>query len=295
MWVRIDAYDTTVLLSGETGTGKELFAHAIHNNSERANNSFLVINCSSIPDDLFESELFGYEDGAFTGSKKGGKKGRLMSADGGTVFLDEVEDLSNRNQARLLRFLEDKKIKPLGSNRLIQLDIRFITASNKSLKRLVEEGKFREDLYYRLNIVDLKIPPLRERRDDIIPLAGYFLDKFKKEMGKNENIIFSKKVLKIFYRYNWPGNVRELKNLLKGILSMLEKEVIEVQDLPEYIKSKGETLKQIEDCERESIYKALKFYDCNISKTAERLNISRNTLYRKIKKYSINICSINEQ
>jgi len=287
--------DTTVLLSGETGTGKELFAHAIHNNSERANNSFLVINCSSIPDDLFESELFGYEDGAFTGSKKGGKKGRLMSADGGTVFLDEVEDLSNRNQARLLRFLEDKKIKPLGSNRLIQLDIRFITASNKSLKRLVEEGKFREDLYYRLNIVDLKIPPLRERRDDIIPLAGYFLDKFKKEMGKNENIIFSKKVLKIFYRYNWPGNVRELKNLLKGILSMLEKEVIEVQDLPEYIKSKGETLKQIEDCERESIYKALKFYDCNISKTAERLNISRNTLYRKIKKYSINICSINEQ
>jgi sigma-54 dependent transcriptional regulator, acetoin dehydrogenase operon transcriptional activator AcoR len=287
--------DTIVLLTGETGTGKELFAHAIHNHSKRFDKPFVVINCSSIPDELFESELFGYVDGAFTGSKKGGKKGSLQTADGGTVFLDEIEDLSIKNQARLLRFLEDKIIKPLGSNKREQLDIRLITATNKSLKKLVEKGEFREDLYYRLNVINLKIPPLRDRRDDIIPLARYYLNKFVKEMDKKNKPFFTKKVLKYMYKYDWPGNVRELKNTIKGILTILEKEKIEESDLPEYLYSQNKTLMQIENCEKENIYKALKLFECNISRAAQELNISRNTLYRKIKKYNIGVCPINEQ
>lgn len=288
---KIARHDSTVLIYGETGTGKELFAHAVHNYSSRCNQPFVPINCSAIPEQLLESELFGYETGAFTGSIRGGKRGRLELADRGTVFLDEISELSLPNQSRLLRVLEEKKITPLGSNQSKKLDLRFIVATNKSLFNLISKGEFRSDLYYRLNVVNLQLPTLRERKIDIIPLSQFFLQELGLLMNK-ASLRFDHKVQQALLNYHWPGNVRELKNVIEGALNLITGSVLKLQHLPaaiiEQISSIDPgSLPSLAEYEAKIIRETLELYNGNISQAAEQLAITRNTLYRKMKKYNL--------
>lgn len=284
-----------VFLKGSTGSGKEVLAKAIHLNSDRKNNPMVNINCAAIPENLIESELFGYVDGAFTGAKKNGKKGKFLIANGGTLFLDEIGDMPLGMQAKLLRVLQEQEIDPIGSIRPLHINVRIIAATKQNIEKMVEEGKFREDLYYRLNVIKIELPNLVDRKSDILRLADYFLNKLNVEYKTIKS--FSKEVKKNLERYKWPGNIRELNNVIKSAYAISDEIVIELIDLPSRITSYKKDDKNIdlnknlkrlvEDHEKKSIIKVLE-----ISKTfkeaSEKLGIHRSALYKKLKKYKIN-------
>ncbi len=280
-----------VLLLGETGTGKELFAKAVHEASYRKKKPFVAINCASLPENLLESELFGFVKGAFTGATSD-KKGLLEIADGGTVFLDEIGDLPLSLQAKLLRVIEDKEIRPLGSVMSKKVDLRFISATNKDLTEEVKEGKFREDLFFRLNVITLSIPPLRERGRDIEILAYHFMRKFAVKMGKSIKKI-DPSALNLLLRYTWPGNVRELQNVIEQAVVFAESDAIKAENLPENIrnmekiseKRKEIPMLSIEDYTKEFILKYQSVY--TEQELAEILGITRKALWEKRKKWGI--------
>ncbi|MEN2986132.1 MAG: sigma-54 dependent transcriptional regulator [Thermodesulfovibrionaceae bacterium] len=282
---------TNVLLLGETGTGKELFAKAIHEASYRRKRAFVTINCASLPENLLESELFGFVKGAFTGATFD-KKGLLEIADGGTVFLDEIGDLPLSLQAKLLRVIEDREIRPLGSVLSKKVDLRFISATNKDLTHEVKVGKFREDLYFRLNVITLQIPPLRERGRDIELLAYHFMRKFSIKMDKDIKKI-TPEALQLLLKYPWPGNVRELQNVMEQAVVFTEDDKIKPEDLPEYIKSTEKVTEKtrdipimsIEEYTKEFILKYQSFY--TEQELAEMLGITRKALWEKRKKWGI--------
>jgi len=273
---------------GETGTGKEVFADLFHRLSRRSAKPFIKINCAAIPDTLLESELFGYEKGAFTGAMDQ-KKGKLELANQGTVFLDEIGDMSLNTQAKILRVLEEKQFMRVGGLKNIQIDCRIIAATNKNLKNLIERKDFREDLFYRLSVITLELPPLRERREDIIPLAQYFTKVFSDMYGKNiENL--SDAVVAGMLRHDWPGNIRELRNFVERAVIFTDSDTLEIDNCATlYSKRVDFENKQVNPrrLSREVIREALLQSDWNKIKAAQLLGISRTTLYNKIEEYSI--------
>lgn len=286
---------SNVLILGESGTGKELFAHAIHNDSSRSFSPFVKVNSAAIPSELLESELFGYEEGAFTGAKKGGKIGKFELANGGTIFLDEIGDMPLKMQAKLLRVLQEKEFERVGGNKVIKVDVRVIAATNKDLKKLIKEGKFREDLYYRLNVMTIEIPPLRERQEDIEELVKVLLKKLSNQLGKYVSNI-SDTALECLLAHDWPGNVRELENVLERAINLTDSDTILPVHLPVYIRQRSRKVVDgpvrqlkdiIEDVEKEAILRCLEYTEGNKLKAAELLNISRSSLYNKMEKYGI--------
>jgi transcriptional regulator of acetoin/glycerol metabolism len=290
---------STILIEGESGTGKEVLAQAIHNYSDRRENGFVAINCGAISKTLIESELFGYEEGAFTGAKRGGHPGKFELANGGTLFLDEIGEMPLDMQVNLLRVLQEGYITRVGGNKYISVNVRIIAATNKDLRREVAKGNFRQDLYYRLSVIPLVLPPLRERKEDIVCLVKHFLE--AKSIKLNKIIpSMNEAVEEFIYKYGWPGNVRELENFIEkyvnldGNLSLsVMKEYGFKQELleeDERVLDKAEKLPgSLENIEEDAIIKTLRFYDNNISKSAKSLGISRNTLYIKLKKYNIRV------
>jgi len=279
--------DATVLIRGESGTGKELVAQAIHGKSNRRYFPIISINCGAFPEALLESELFGHEKGAFTGAQYK-RKGRLEMANGGTLFFDEIGNIAAKMQMDLLRVIETKQFTPLGSNKVVNVDFRIIAATNSDLEKKVAEKDFREDLYYRLNVFSIQIPPLRERTADIALIAHYFLEKYARSMNKNVTDI-SPEAMKILIQYNWPGNIRELRNTVERALVVVgKKNRIEPDDLNLLFLSKtnppGDSLEEIE---KAHVQRILEQSDWNISRSAETLQIDRVTLYNKIKKYGL--------
>ncbi len=286
--------DGRVLIMGENGTGKELVAKLIHLKSRRRNRNFVAINCAAIPDELIESELFGYVRGAFTNALKD-KKGKFQLADGGTLFLDEIADMSLKTQAKILRVIEEQRFEPLGSTESISIDTRIIAATNKDLKEQIKKGLFREDLYYRLNVIPIYIPPLRERKEDIIPLAQYYLDYYTR-LYRREPKRFSDDAKRALLAHPWYGNVRELKNLMERIAILVKDEVVTSQHLnfvptvrPEVsIFDSYEKLQEAREAfEKEFILRKLRENNWNISRTAQVLGVERSHLYRKLKYYGI--------
>lgn len=286
---------SNVLLLGESGTGKELFAHAIHQKSKRSQFPFVKVNCAAIPSELLESELFGYEGGSFTGAQKKGKMGKFEVADGGTIFLDEIGDMSLQMQAKLLRVLQEKEIEKIGSTATQKVDVRVIAATNQNLEELVKKGKFRADLFYRLNVLTIQIPPLRERKGDIDILAQHLLDKICNAMGKYIEKV-SEKAMMYLRNYDWPGNIRELENVLERAVNIMDKKVIiQPKHLPKEIINMEQielnqviSLRQsVEDAEKRSIIQALKATNENKTKAAKLLEISRASLYEKIQRYQL--------
>ena len=286
--------DSTVLVTGESGTGKELVARSIHRMSGRAENNFVAVNCAALPENLLESELFGHTKGAFTGATSA-REGRFEMADDGSLFLDEIGELPAGIQVKLLRVLEDKTFERVGGNRPITVDVRIIAATNRDLKREMREKKFREDLFYRLNVINIHIPPLRERRDDILPLTDHFISKFSTRFNKEINGI-TPEAKDLLLRYDWPGNVRELVNVLERAIVLLRGDVIDSTDLPlnveEILQEKRAfvseaEIKSIKEIEKEHILRALDFTDWNFNRTADLLGIHRNTLRMKIKDYDL--------
>ncbi len=286
--------DFTVLITGESGTGKELVARAIHNLSQRKERPFVVVNCGAIPESLLESELFGYKKGAFTGAVSN-KKGRFELANHGTLFLDEIGELPLSLQVKLLRVLQDKIIQPVGSDQDVPLDIRIIAATNADLRKKVKEGSFREDLFYRLNVINIEMPSLRERGDDILLLAQYFVDKFSNQVGKKV-LAISEEAIEKLSSYHWPGNVRELENTMLRAVVMCDSTIIKANHIflerLEEMKSDmfplPDSLKKAkEKVERELVLRALEKTDWNISLSAKILEISRTQLYQLIDKYEL--------
>jgi DNA-binding NtrC family response regulator len=280
--------DATVMIRGESGTGKELVAQAIHGKSNRRYFPIISINCGAFPEGLLESELFGHEKGAFTGAQHK-RKGKLEMANGGTLFFDEIGNVTMKMQMDLLRVIETKQFTPLGSNKVVNVDFRVIAATNSDLEKKVTEKDFREDLYYRLNVFSIQIPPLRERTGDIPPIARYFLEKYARSMNKNVTDI-SPEAMKILVQYDWPGNIRELRNTIERALVVVgKKNRIEPDDLNLLFLSKGTPTggNSLEDIEKVHIRRILEQSDWNISKSAETLKIDRVTLYNKIKKYGL--------
>lgn len=279
-------HDSTVLITGESGVGKELIAKALHNESLRKNEKFIDINCSSMPEHLLETELFGYEKGAFTDAKNR-KPGLIELADKGTLFLDEIGDMPLQLQPKLLRFLENKTFRRIGGKEEIKVDVRIVAATNRNLKKLVEEGKFRSDFYYRLNIIPLEVPPLRERVSDIPLLADYFLRNYSKKFGKN--LTFDEEVVDIFKHYSWPGNVRELKNIIERLALLATENFISMDMLPSEMKEiKGEMLNNLDHklllYEKQLIEEALAEAKGVKQKAAEILGVSRHSLKRRLSK-----------
>lgn len=287
---RVSPTDTTVLICGESGTGKDMFAQAVHNASNRRNKKFVVINCAAIPAELLESELFGYDEGAFTGAKKGGKIGKLELADGGTLFLDEIGDMPVSMQAKILRVLQNKTFEHVGGLKVKTCDVRIIAATNRNLQEMVEHGTFRDDLYYRMNVINIKVPPLRKRKDDIIDLIKYLLP----QICKKEKVAikkFSNEALNLMKCYRWPGNIRELINVLEQIVATTDSVIILVKHLPEIIINQN-WLKTINgninnDDECTFIKNALQAANNNKVIAAKILGVHRSTLYEKIKKYQL--------
>jgi transcriptional regulator of acetoin/glycerol metabolism len=281
--------NSTILIMGESGTGKELFAQSIHNYSSRRNYPLIAINCGAIPEQLIESELFGYEDGAFTGAKKGGNPGKFELADGGTILLDEIGEMPLDMQVKLLRVLEEGFITRLGGKRTIPVDVRIIASTNKDLEKEVESGKFRKDLYYRLNVLPLYVPPLKDRKSDIRILTDYFMNKISKDLNKN-TVHISEENLELMERYDWPGNIRELQNVIE---LMINTEIFPTRYFTkreQYMSSDGrEENFDIESVEKEHLIRVIRRCNGNITHSADMLGIRRNTLYNKIKKYNINI------
>ncbi len=280
--------DSTILIEGESGTGKELFAQSIHNYSKRANGPFVAINCGAIPPELVGSELFGYDEGAFTGAVRHGKKGKFELAAWGTLFLDEIGDMPLAQQTALLRVLETKTVTRIGGHKQIPVDVRIICATNKDLKKEVLKGNFREDLFYRLNVINLRIPPLRERKEDIIELVEAFI----KELGSKDfdRSLFYEKQLVRLIQYDWPGNVRELRNVIERMICLPEYDInkaIKAEEAPlESLGSLNETY-NLEQDESYQIMKYLKQCGGNKSEVARLMGISRKTLYKKLRKYDL--------
>lgn len=286
---------SNVLILGESGTGKDVIAQSMHNASPRKNNPFLAINCAALPRELLASELFGYEDGAFTGAKKGGNIGKFELADQGTIFLDEIGDMPLDMQASLLRVIEEKSITRLGGNKLIPVNVRIIAATNKNLESEIERNRFRRDLYYRLAIIKMTIPPLRERPDDILLLVNHFAKSISKRFGKPE-MTFTPKVIEAFLNYDWPGNVRELQNVLEGAVQLAPSNEITYDLINEYLQQKNFNFhspvektdnQTVADVEKKMIKEYLETHKFNKTKTAQALGISRRTLYRRLKEYDI--------
>lgn len=280
----------TTLIEGESGTGKELFSQAIHNHSDRRDGPFVAINCANFPYDLFDSELFGYDEGAFTGARKGGKTGKFELADGGTLFLDEIGEMPMQLQAKLLRVIETKQITRLGSNKPVQIDVRIIAATNRDLETMVRKNQFREDLYYRLKVLYLKLPPLRERGRDIRELCLHFIDKINPDLDKPVEGL-SPKALDLIRSHPWPGNIRQLENTLAIAMYLCGGGTLEPGhliraglDAPQV---PGPAPENMETLQRELLEKTLKAHGYNIRKTAASLGVSRNTVYRKMKRYGI--------
>ncbi|MGM0379918.1 MAG: sigma 54-interacting transcriptional regulator [Bacillota bacterium] len=289
--------ESNVLIQGESGVGKELFARSIHYESNRSNGPFIAINCAAIPERLLESELFGYKEGAFTGAKKGGKIGKFELSNNGTIFLDEIGELPLHLQSKLLRVIQHKEIMPVGSNKLIKINSRIIAATNKDLEKMVDNNEFRDDLFYRLNVIPLNIPSLKERKKDIIELSKFFLKKYNNKLNKRiekiDTLVFDR-----FLDHNWKGNIRELENVIEFCVNMAKGKEINISDLPNKFNSENNKVKSatreilsIESLEKREILKAIKKY----GKTPEgyknaytKLGISRATFYRKLKKYNIN-------
>jgi DNA-binding NtrC family response regulator len=280
--------NTTVLITGESGTGKEIVARAIHRQSQRHNKPFIVTSCAALPETLLESELFGYEKGSFTGAVER-RKGKFEAADKGTLFLDEIGEIDANTQVHLLRALEEKKITRIGSNEEIDVDVRIITATNKKLRTLIEQEKFREDLYYRLNVVTIDLPPLRSRREDILPLAEHFLKKYAKQNNSPVKS-FSPEAIEFMLNYDWHGNVRELENMVeRGVVLSKDKEITLAEFPKELTNSNPANGKTLEALEQNHIRKVLEDTGGNIARTAKMLGIHRMTLYNKLKKYNINV------
>ena len=285
---------STVLITGESGTGKELFAHAIHKASSRKYGAFVRVNCSAIPKDLLESELFGYEKGAFTGANKEGKPGKFEMANGGTIFLDEVGTMPLAMQVKILRVLQEREVERVGSNRIIELDIRVIAATNENIYKLIENGKFRKDLFYRLNVIKIDIPSLRERREDIVFLAKHVLDEFIDSMDLAP-ITFEKKTLELMKGYDWPGNVRELRNCVERGIYLSNTNKILPENIPEIMNGVSEKIfndnfllsEIIEKAEYQAIKKMLRQTNNNKTETAKILGIHRTSLYNKMNKYGL--------
>ena len=297
-------HSPAVLITGESGTGKEMFAQAIHNNSPRANGPFIAINCGAIPKSLIESELFGYESGAFTGAQKGGHLGKFELANNGTIFLDEIGDMPYEIQVALLRVLQTKEVVRIGGKVPIKIDVRVIAATNQDLEKRIADNTFRQDLYYRLNVLNIRLPALRERLDDILPLSNYFIQKYGRTFDKRVTSI-SKEALAIMTKYPWPGNVRELENVIERAVIVCSGFLIEPQDLPEQlytlsssvqpaiqpslarITSDKPELTNKEQQEFEELKSALRQHGGNLSEVSKQLGVSRPTVYRKLKKYGL--------
>jgi transcriptional regulator with PAS, ATPase and Fis domain len=289
---------STVLIQGESGTGKELFARAIHSESNVSKGPFIAVNCAAIPDDLLESEFFGYEDGAFTGCAKGGKIGKFELANGGSLLLDEVGEMPIHLQSKLLRAIQERKIQRIGSNMDIPVKIRIIATTNRNLGKMVKTGEFREDLYYRLNVIPLFIPPLRDRKEDITVFLGYFLDIYNKALNKNIKG-FQDNVKELMYNYSWPGNIRELQNTVEYAVNIVKGDFISIEDLPpmkcgyvhESAKEEYGLIRPLKEVEEMYIDHALNKYGDTLKgkeNAAKALGISRATLYRRIQEKKIN-------
>ncbi len=284
---------TSVLILGENGVGKEVIANLIHDSSNRKNNPFIKVHCAALSENLLESELFGHEKGAFTGAIKE-KKGRFELADTGTIFLDEIGEISPNIQVKLLRVIQEKAFERVGGEKTITVDVRIVAATNRDLKKEVEEGRFREDLYYRLNVVQITVPPLRERKEDILLMVSSFIQSFSKE-NKKEIKEITKKAQTALYNYDWPGNVRELKNVLEAAVVLSKDGIIDINDLPPYLKNEdehGNFLKikipaAMAEIEKEAIISTLALANGNKSKTAEMLEMNRKTLYAKLNEFGI--------
>ncbi|EEL51110.1 MULTISPECIES: sigma-54 interaction domain-containing protein [Bacillus cereus group] len=294
---RVASVDSTVLINGETGVGKNVVAKRIHDLSERNNQPFVHINCAAIPDSLLESELFGYHKGAFTGANSKGKSGLVKIAEKGTIFLDEISELPLHLQPKLLQLLQDKTYMPIGGSQLIKADIRIITATNRKIEDMVQEGKFRADLYYRLHVLPINIPPLRERKEDIFPFLHFYLQKYNKRFNQTRTL--SRQTIDVLQRYQWPGNIRELEHTVEQLVIMAKKEEISIHDLPERFVSVNietealESLKEgnnlneiIERIEKRMIEQAMK-ENKTTRKTATVLGITQTSLIRRLKKYNI--------
>jgi DNA-binding NtrC family response regulator len=283
--LKVATTDCTVLITGETGTGKELVAEMIHRTSSRHSRPFVCINCAALPESLLESELFGFERGAFTGAYSS-YAGKLKLAEGGTVFFDEIGDMAPNAQAKILRAIEGKEVYRLGGKKGIFHHVRVIAATNQDPEQLVAEGKFREDLYYRLNIARVHLPPLRERKEEILPLLQHYIRELNQRCGR-EVEGFAEEALASLVRYNWPGNIRELKNLMEATFINLPSRRISFIDLPEMFQQKLKELEGLPQGERDRVLSALFACNWNKSKAAQKLHWSRMTLYRKIAKYHI--------
>ncbi|MFC1558651.1 sigma-54 interaction domain-containing protein [candidate division KSB1 bacterium] len=283
--------DATCLITGESGTGKELVAKAIHNLSTRKDSPFVAINCGALPDNLLESELFGYKKGAFTDAKHN-KPGRFTLAEGGTIFLDEIGDISPALQVKLLRVLQEKEYDPLGSTKTQKADVRIISATNKDIGKLVKREKFRSDLYYRINVVQINIPPLREKKNDIILLTEHFIDRLNRIRKKNIAGI-SQEVIIEFMQHQWPGNVRELENAIETAFVLCSSGLIQLQHLPDQFKAKSDSKRKsalsLNDMEINMITEVLKRNNYRKIDSARELGINKTTLWRKIKKYNIQL------
>ena len=285
-----------VLIYGENGTGKELVAHLLHLRSPRRDNSFVEMNCAAIPEELIESELFGHVKGSFTGASED-KEGKFAQADCGTLFLDEVGDMSSKTQAKVLRVLEEQRFTPVGGNISVKVDVRVIASTNKNLEREIELGNFREDLYYRLNVLPFQLPPLRERREDIPLLTEYFLGRFCPEIWQ-EGSDADSKALETLENYPWPGNVRELRNIMERMVIMTHPARIDIYDLPEPVLNRALLMQTEQDqesslqgardrFEREFILQKLVEHKGNVARAAQALRIERSNLYRKIRQLGI--------
>jgi two-component system nitrogen regulation response regulator NtrX len=292
-----------VLITGENGTGKELVARAIHQQSQRREHSFVEVNCAAIPEELIESELFGHEKGSFTGATAQ-RKGKFDQAHEGTLFLDEIGDMSLKTQAKVLRILQERKFERVGGNRTIEVDVRVIAATNKNLEEEITAGRFREDLYYRLNVIPFHVPPLRERREDIPELLNHFLEYFCSKESRERKTL-SNEALNALVHYAWPGNVRELKNIIERLAIMIREPVIDLNHLPAAFSGGGTLIagradattaleaatfrEAKEEFEKEFLVQKLEENDWNISRTAEAIEIERSNLHRKIKAFGIDL------
>ncbi|HZK53817.1 MAG TPA: sigma 54-interacting transcriptional regulator [Desulfosporosinus sp.] len=300
---RIAKTDANVLILGETGVGKDVFAYRIHERSARRGEAYFKVNCAIIPDNLIESELFGYEPGAFSGASTKGKLGYFELADKGTIFLDEIGELPFSMQAKLLSVLQDQEVLRIGSTKVKKIDVRIIAATNRNLEQAIKEGTFRKDLFYRLRVAELEIPPLRERQEDVIPLVKFFLDKYNTKYAKKMNL--SREVIRVLQFYQWPGNVREIQNLILGLIVTQDKDILDIADLPFYllvkqtrtenmamgsdldVNAKKPLNDYLEDYENNLLKNAYKLHGESITSVAKYFNVDRSTIFRKLKKYQI--------
>jgi len=281
--------DSTVLIEGESGTGKELIARSIHNLSHRKEKSMVVINCGALPETLLEAELFGYKAGAFTDARRD-KPGRFALAEGGTIFLDEIADISPAMQVRLLRVIQERTYEPLGGTKSVKADVRIVAASNKNVQRLVKAGKFREDLYYRINVIQIKLPPLRNRKEDIPLLLEHFIDRFNAVKNKQIEDI-TPEVLAVLMDHDYPGNVRELENIIEHAFVLCRDPIIDIKDLPDYLRPDKSLpaiqSESLDELQAKFILETLRKNNFNRAKTAVALGIHKTTLWRKMKKLGI--------